>query len=54
MTYAPTATNTAGTFRLDTGNRIRAAIQGKDYIFVLTDSCSLCNSICWSTIYFFC
>ena len=36
-TYAPTATNTAGTFRLDTGNRIRAAIQGKDYIFVLTD-----------------
>ena len=36
-TYAPTATNTAGTFRLDTGNEIRAAIQGKDYVFVLTD-----------------
>ena len=36
-TYAPTATNTAGTFRLDTGNEIRAAIQGKDYIFVATD-----------------
>ena len=36
-TYAPTATNTAGTFRLDTGNEIRAAIQGKDYIFVTTD-----------------
>ena len=36
-TYAPTATNTAGTFRLDTGNEIRAAIQGKDYIFVITD-----------------
>jgi|TARA_R100000455_G_scaffold21221_1_gene10745 hypothetical protein len=36
-TYTPTATNTAGTFRLDTGNEIRAAIQGKDYIFVLTD-----------------
>ena len=36
-TYAPTATNTAGTFRLDTGNQIRAAIQGKDYIFVATD-----------------
>ena len=36
-TYAPTATNTAGTFRLDTGNEIRAAIQGKDYIFVSTD-----------------
>ena len=33
-TYAPTATNTAGTFRLDTGNKIRAAIQGKDYVFV--------------------
>ena len=36
-TYAPTATNTAGTFRLDTGNKIVAAIQGKDYVFVLTD-----------------
>jgi len=35
--YAPTATNTAGTFRLDSGNEIRAAIQGKDYIFVSTD-----------------
>ena len=37
-TYTPTATNTAGTFRLDTGNAIIAAIQGKDYVFVLTDS----------------
>jgi hypothetical protein len=37
-TYAPTATNTAGTFRLDTGNQIRAALQGKDYVFVLTDN----------------
>jgi len=36
-TYAPTATNTAGTFRLDTGNEIRAALQGKDYVFVITD-----------------
>ena len=36
-TYTPTATNTAGTFRLDTGNEIRAAIQGKDYVFVITD-----------------
>tara|TARA_A100001037_G_C15149347_1_gene638194 strand:+ start:3116 stop:5032 length:1917 start_codon:yes stop_codon:yes gene_type:complete len=36
-TYTPTATNTAGTFRLDTGNKITAAIQGKDYVFVLTD-----------------
>ena len=36
-TYNPTATNTAGTFRLDTGNEIRAALQGKDYVFVITD-----------------
>ena len=36
-TYAPTSTNTAGTFRLDTGNKIMAAIQGKDYVFCLTD-----------------
>ena len=36
-TYTPTATNTAGTFRLDTGNKIVAALQGKDYVFVLTD-----------------
>ena len=37
-TYNPTATNTAGTFRLDTGNKIQAALQGKDYVFVLTDN----------------
>ena len=37
-TYTPTATNTAGTFRLDTGNKIIAALQGKDYVFVLTDN----------------
>ena len=36
-TYAPTATNTAGTFRLDTGNKITSVLQGKDYVFVLTD-----------------
>jgi len=36
-TYTPTATNTAGTFRLDTGNEIRSALQGKDYVFVITD-----------------
>ena len=36
-TWNPTATNTAGTFRLDTGNYIIGAVQGKDYIFVLTD-----------------
>ena len=36
-TWIPTATNTAGTFRLDTGNRIVGAVQGKDYIFILTD-----------------
>jgi len=35
--YTPTAINTAGTFRLDTGNQIRAVLQGKDYVFVLTD-----------------
>ena len=35
--YAPTSINTAGTFRLDTGNKITAALQGKDYVFVLTD-----------------
>ena len=28
-TYTPTATNTAGTFRLDTGNEIRAAFKVK-------------------------
>jgi len=35
--YTPKVTNTAGTFRLDTGNEIIGAIQGKDYVFVLTD-----------------
>jgi len=36
-TWNPTVTNTAGTFRLDTGNEIIGAIQGKDYVLVLTD-----------------
>jgi hypothetical protein len=37
-TYTPTATNTAGTFRLDKGNKIMGAVSGKDYTLVLTDS----------------
>tara|TARA_R100000231_G_scaffold36114_3_gene31991 strand:- start:1284 stop:2312 length:1029 start_codon:yes stop_codon:yes gene_type:complete len=36
-TYVPTSTNTAGTFRLDTGNKIVAAVSGKDYNLILTD-----------------
>ena len=36
-TYEPTATNTAGTFRLDAGSEIRGAINAKDYTLVLTD-----------------
>jgi len=35
--YEPTSTNTAGTFRLDNGSRIVAAVKGKDYILVITD-----------------
>jgi len=37
-TYQPTATNTAGTFRLDKGNEIMGAVSGKDYTLVLTDT----------------
>ena len=36
-TWAPTATNTAGTFLIDQGNEIITAVQGKDYVLVLTD-----------------
>ena len=36
-TWNPTATNTAGTFLLDQGNEIVTAVQGKDYVLVLTD-----------------
>ncbi len=36
--YQPTATNTAGTFRLDKGNAIIGAVSGKDYTLVVTDS----------------
>ena len=36
--YQPTSVNTAGTFRLDDGTEIRAAIKGKDYILVTTDT----------------
>ena len=35
-TYQPTATNTAGTFRVDKGNKIMGAVSGKDYTLVLT------------------
>ena len=35
--YAPTSTNTAGTFRLDTGTKIIGAVRAKDYIMILTD-----------------
>jgi len=35
--YVPNSTNTAGTFRLDNGSRIVAAVKGKDYMLVLTD-----------------
>ena len=36
--YFPTSTNTAGTFRLDSGSEIRATSKGKDYTFIGTDS----------------
>jgi hypothetical protein len=36
--YAPTATNTAGTFQLDAGSKIVGAINAKDYLLVLTDT----------------
>ena len=36
--YQPTSVNTAGTFRLDTGNKIVAAVSGKDYTLILTDT----------------
>ena len=36
--YAPTATNTAGTFQLDAGSKIMGAINAKDYLLVLTDT----------------
>jgi hypothetical protein len=35
--YTPTSTNTAGTFRLDAGTKIVAAVRAKDYILILTD-----------------
>ena len=36
--YTPKATNTSGTFRLDSGTRIIGAVRGKDYILILTDT----------------
>ena len=36
--YVPVSTNTAGTFRLDSGSAIEGAVRAKDYIFVLTDT----------------
>ena len=35
--YTPTSTNTAGTFRLDSGTKIVGAAKGKDYILIITD-----------------
>ena len=36
--YTPVSTNTAGTFRLDSGNAIVGGLRAKDYIFILTDT----------------
>lgn len=36
-TYTPTSTNSAGTFRLDSGTKIVGAAKGKDYTLILTD-----------------
>ena len=51
--YQPTSVNTAGTFRLDTGNKIVAAVSGKDYNLILTDQAAYTHAVCWTTIYFF-
>jgi hypothetical protein len=51
--YQPTATNTAGTFRLDKGNEIMGAVSGKDYTLVLTDLAAYVIQYVGSTIYFF-
>jgi len=37
-TYAPTSTNTAGSFRIDSGTKIVGAAKAKDYILILTDT----------------
>ena len=37
-TYLPTSTNTAGTFRLDSGVKKVGAAKAKDYILILTDT----------------
>jgi len=37
-TYAPTATNTAGTQRLADGSQIRGAIRGRDALYIWTDT----------------
>ena len=37
-TYAPSATNTAGTQRLADGSKIVGAIRGRDAIYVWTDT----------------
>ena len=36
--YTPTSTNTAGTFRIDSGTKIIGAAKGKDYVLILTDT----------------
>ena len=36
--YTPVSTNTAGTFRLDSGSKIVGATRAKDYILILTDT----------------
>ncbi len=36
--YTPTSTNTAGSFRIDSGTKIVGAAKAKDYILILTDT----------------
>jgi len=35
--FVPTSVNTAGSLRISSGSEIRAVLQAKDYIFILTD-----------------
>jgi hypothetical protein len=51
--YQPTATNTAGTFRLDNGTRIVGAIKNKDYLLVLTDTACYSITICRTSLCIF-
>ena len=51
-TWTPTATNTAGSFRIQDGSKIVTAVRSRNAVLVWTDTSLNALQFCWCTFYF--